>query len=112
MGVSFGYIIGYVLAAAICGRFAERGADRSIARALRVMLAAEIVLYAAALTWLALYANLGPAAAVREGLTRFIAGDIIKAVIAADLLPVAWRLAGRRAIEDEKPMSIRRPLAG
>jgi biotin transport system substrate-specific component len=97
VGASFGYIIGYVLAAAVCGRFAERGADRSVLRALPVMLAAEIALYAAGLTWLALYAHLGPAATLREGLTPFIAGDAVKAAIAAGLLPVAWRLAGRRA---------------
>jgi biotin transport system substrate-specific component len=97
VGASFGYIIGYVLAAVVCGRLAERGADRSVLRALPAMLAAEIALYAAGLTWLALYAHLGPASTLREGLTPFIAGDVIKAVIAAGLLPVAWRLAGRRA---------------
>jgi biotin transporter BioY len=46
----------------------------------RYQLAAEIALYPAGLTWLALYADLGPAAVLREGLTPFIAGDIIKAV--------------------------------
>jgi biotin transport system substrate-specific component len=61
------------------------------------MLAAEVALYAAGLTWLALYAHLGPAATISEGLTPFIAGDAIKAAIAAGLLPAAWRLAGRRA---------------
>jgi biotin transport system substrate-specific component len=96
VGASFGYIIGYVLAAIVCGRLAERGADRSVLRSLPVMLAAEVVLYAAGLTWLALYAHLGPASTISEGLTPFIAGDAIKAAIAAGLLPAAWRLAGRR----------------
>jgi biotin transport system substrate-specific component len=68
-----------------------------------VILAAEIALYAAGLTWLALYAHLGPAATLHEGLTPFIAGDIIKAAIAAGLLPAAWRLAGRRAAETDEP---------
>jgi biotin transport system substrate-specific component len=103
VGASFGYIIGYVLAAVVCGRLAEHGADRSVRGSLPAMFAAEVVLYAAGLTWLALYAHLGPAATLREGLTPFIAGDAIKAAIAAGLLPAAWRLAGRRAGRPDEP---------
>ncbi len=95
-GASFGYIIGFFLAATLCGALAERRADRSVLRSLPAMLAGEVVIYAAGLTWLALYAHLGPASTISEGLTPFIAGDAIKAVIAAGLLPAAWRLAGRR----------------
>jgi biotin transport system substrate-specific component len=97
VGASFGYIIGFFLAATLCGLLAERGADRSVLRSLPAMLAGEVVLYAAGLTWLALYAHLGPASTISEGLTPFIAGDAIKVVIAAGLLPAAWKLAGRRA---------------
>lgn len=103
VGASFGYILGYVLAAAVCGLLAERGADRSVLRSLPTMLAAEVTLYAAGLTWLALYAHLGAAQTIAEGLTPFIAGDAIKAVIAAGLLPAAWRLAGRRGRTPDAP---------
>jgi biotin transport system substrate-specific component len=101
-GASFGYIIGFFLAAALCGLLAERRADRSVLRSLPSMLAGEVVIYAAGLTWLALYAHLGPAATISEGLTPFMAGDAIKAVIAAGLLPAAWRLTGRRDSEDNR----------
>jgi biotin transport system substrate-specific component len=87
----------------VCGLLAERGADRSVLRSLPTMLAAEVTLYAAGLTWLALYAHLGPAQTISEGLTPFIAGDAIKAVIAAALLPAAWRLAGRRGRTPDEP---------
>ncbi len=96
-GASFGYVIGFFLAAALCGRLAERGADRSVLSALPAMLAGEVVIYAAGLTWLAVYAHLGPSATIAEGLTPFLAGDAIKALLAACLLPAAWRLAGRRS---------------
>lgn len=96
-GASFGYIIGFFLAAVLCGWLAERGADRSIRRALPAMLAGEVVIYAAGMTWLAVYAHLGPSATIAEGLTPFLIGDAVKTVIAAGLLPAAWRLAGRRA---------------
>jgi biotin transport system substrate-specific component len=95
-GASFGYVIGFFLAAALCGALAERRADRSVLRSVPAMLAGEVVIYAAGLTWLALYAHLGPAATLREGLTPFLAGDAVKAAIAAGLLPAAWRLAGHR----------------
>jgi biotin transport system substrate-specific component len=103
VGASFGYILGYVLAAVVGGLLAERGADRTVLRSLPLMLAAEVALYAAGLTWLALYAHLSPAATISEGLTPFIAGDAIKAAIAAGLLPAAWRLAGRRASGPGEP---------
>jgi biotin transport system substrate-specific component len=97
VGASFGYVLGFFLAAAVCGWLAERGADRTVLRAVPAMLAGEVIIYAVGLTWLAWYAHLGPSATIHEGLTPFIAGDAIKAAIAAGLLPVAWKLAGRRS---------------
>jgi len=96
-GASFGYVIGFFLAAALCGWLAERGADRTVRRALPAMLAGEVVMYAAGLIWLAVYLHLGVAATISEGLTPFLIGDAVKVVIAAGLLPAAWRLAGRRS---------------
>jgi biotin transport system substrate-specific component len=60
------------------------------------MLAGEVAIYAAGLTWLALDLRLGAAQPLSEGLTSFLAGDPIKATIAVGLLAVAWRLAGGR----------------
>src|SRR5579875_527212 len=95
-GASFGYIIGFVFAAALCGYLAERRADRSLLRSVPAMIAGEVVLYAFGLAWLAADLHLGVAATLRLGLVPFIAGDAIKAAIAAGLLPAAWRLAGPR----------------
>jgi biotin transport system substrate-specific component len=100
-GASFGYIIGFFLAAALCGALAERKADRSVWRSVPAMLAGEVIIYAAGLTWLAVDLHLGPAATISEGLTPFLIGDAVKAGIAAGLLPAAWRLAGRRAGQDQ-----------
>jgi biotin transport system substrate-specific component len=101
-GASFGYIVGFFLAAVLCGALAERRADRSVFRSVPAMLAGEVVIYTAGLTWLALDLHLGPAATISEGLTPFLAGDAIKAAIAAGLLPAAWRLAGGRPA-DRRP---------
>ncbi|MGO8882575.1 MAG: biotin transporter BioY [Streptosporangiaceae bacterium] len=94
---SFGYVIGFFLAAVLCGALAERGADRSVVKSLPAMLGGEVVLYAAGLTWLALDLHLGAAATIKDGLTPFLVGDLVKAAIAAALLPAAWRLASGRS---------------
>lgn len=92
-GASFGYIVGFVLAAGACGFLAERGGDRKVWRALPTMLVGEVLIYAVGLTWLALYLHVGAARTISLGLTPFVAGDAIKAGIAAGLLPLAWRLS-------------------
>lgn len=93
---SFGYVVGFVAAATACGYLAGRGADRSVLRSLPAMIAAEVVIYAFGLTWLAIDLHLGASATIAAGLTPFLAGDAIKAAIAAGLLPAAWWLAGPR----------------
>jgi biotin transport system substrate-specific component len=92
---SFGYIVGFFFAATACGYLAGRGADRSVLKSLPAMVAAEVVIYAFGLTWLAIDLHLGAAQTLHLGLTPFLAGDAVKAAIAAGLLPAAWRLAGR-----------------
>ncbi len=96
VGASFGYIVGFFFAATACGYLAGRGVDRSMLRSVPAMIVGEIIIYAFGLTWLALDLHLGAAATLSDGFTPFVAGDAIKAAIAAGLLPVAWQLAGRR----------------
>jgi biotin transport system substrate-specific component len=60
------------------------------------MVAAEVVIYAFGLTWLAIDLHLSAGQTISEGLTPFLAGDAIKAALAAGLLPAAWWLAGNR----------------
>ena len=97
VGASFGYILGFVLCAGLCGWLAERKADRSLWKSVPAMVAGEVVMYAVGVTWLALDLHLGAGKAISEGLTPFLAGDAIKAAIAAGLLPAAWKLAGSPA---------------
>jgi biotin transport system substrate-specific component len=99
---SFGYIVGFFFAATACGYLAERGNDRSVLRSVPAMVVGEIIIYAFGLTWLALDLHLGAAATLRDGFTPFVAGDAIKAAIAAGLLPVVWRLAGHRRQDNQE----------
>jgi biotin transport system substrate-specific component len=102
VGASFGYIIGFFFAATVCGYLAERGADRSVLKSVPAMLAGEILIYAFGCTWLALDLHLGASATLADGFTPFVAGDAIKAALAAGLLPLVWwKLPVRR--QDDLP---------
>jgi biotin transport system substrate-specific component len=98
VGASFGYVVGFVLSAALCGFLAERGADRSLVKSIPAMVAGEVVMYAVGVIWLGISLHVGPTRAVALGLTPFLAGDAVKAGIAAALLPGAWKLTGPRSV--------------
>jgi biotin transport system substrate-specific component len=87
-----GYLWGFVLAAYAVGRLSERGWDRSPASALGAMLVGEVLLYLVGVPWLAFAVDVSLGEAVRLGLTPFIVADAWKALVAALLLPAAWRL--------------------
>jgi biotin transport system substrate-specific component len=92
-GPTAGYLYGFVLAAFVAGWLAERGFDRNLFTAAIAMLAGEAAMYAVALPWLSFYVPGDQVLSV--GLIPFIPGDLVKLVIAAALLPAAWKLLGR-----------------
>ena len=93
VGPTGGYLLGFVAAAFVIGWLAERGFDRNVFTAAVAMLAGQIVLYAAALPWLSLYVPTDQLLSV--GLIPFIPGALVKLIVAAALLPAAWKLLGR-----------------
>jgi biotin transporter BioY len=93
---SFGYVLGFVVAAAVVGWLARRGADRSVLATALTMAAGNLVIYAIGVPYLALAINVDAPTAIGLGLTPFLAGDALKILLAAGLLPAAWRLAGER----------------
>ncbi|MET9700639.1 biotin transporter BioY [Streptomyces sp. NPDC006529] len=94
-GASFGYVLGMLLAATLAGALARRGADRSVVRTALTMAAGSAVIYAVGVPYLALSTGMSSGAAVAAGLTPFLIGDALKALLAMGLLPAAWKLAGR-----------------
>ncbi|HZD80969.1 MAG TPA: biotin transporter BioY [Actinomycetota bacterium] len=103
-GVSFlgaaaatgGYLWGFLLAATVVGFLARRGWDRTPGRAVAAMLLGEAVIYAVGLPWLMGTVDVGLARAISLGFTPFVAGDLLKLLIAAALVPAAWRVVPRR----------------
>lgn len=96
-GASGGYIVGFVLAAALTGWLAERAWDRKIVGAGIAMLVGTVATFAIGLPWLAIATGADFAQTMEWGLLPFIPGGIVKALIAAALLPLLWR--GVRAID-------------
>jgi biotin transport system substrate-specific component len=94
---SFGYIIGFVFAAAIVGWLSERAWDRHVLKAIATFVGGSLVVFAFGLPWLSVVAGLDLADTVRYGLLPFIPGGVVKALIAAALLPLAWWGADRLA---------------
>lgn len=95
-GPTGGYLVGFVFATALLGLFVRRGWDRSLTSCAVAMLVASVVIYLPGLAWLKVLLGLDWPATIQAGLTPFLGGDLVKLVVAAALLPAAWRLLGRQ----------------
>lgn len=95
-----GYLWGFLAASVLVGGLARRGWDRSFRSSIGLFLLGELVIYAIGVPWLlfAIRTTLDPtytsAAALSDGLYPFVIGDMLKLLLAASLLPLAWRIAG------------------
>lgn len=99
---SFGYVLGFVPSAAAIGWLARRDWDRRFVRAAVAFTLASAIPFVTGIPYLAVVlAQLGAphdlATVLRLGLYPFVLGGIAKAVIAAGVLPLAWRAIGRRS---------------
>ncbi|MEU1350163.1 biotin transporter BioY [Streptomyces sp. NPDC005775] len=95
-GASFGYVLGMLLAATVVGGLARRGGDRSVLRTAGTMVLGSAIIYAVGVPYLALSTGMSASAAIAAGLTPFLLGDALKAVLAMGALPASWKLIGRR----------------
>ena len=94
-GVTFGYVIGFIVGAFVVGRIAEHGATRTFWRSVGLMVVGNVIVYAFGTTWLAISLQWDPATAIAKGVLPFLVGDAIKILVAAGLLPLAWRAVRR-----------------
>jgi len=92
---SFGYIVGFVLAAAVVGLLAERGGDRTLPKAIGVMVLGNLAIYAVGVPGLMLFTGMSLGKALALGVAPFLIGDAIKIAVAAGVLPAAWKLVSR-----------------
>ena len=103
LGPTGGYLIGFVVAAWIVGGLAARGLDRRVGTTLAIYAVGSAVIYLFGASWLALVLRIGPREAFDLGVAPFVVGDVLKALLAAGLLPTAWRVSRRREREHVPP---------
>lgn len=99
-GPSFGYIIGFIVAGGVVGWLAKRGGDRTPLRTVGTMVLGTLLIYAVGVPWLAASVHVGLGEAVHLGVRPFLAGDALKIVAAAGLLPSCWTLCRRMGLPD------------
>ena len=93
---SFGYIVGFILSAALVGWIAERAGDRKVLGAALSFLGGTVATFAVGLPWLAITLGLSLESTLQFGLYPFIVGGLIKAAIAAVVIPGVWAIIARR----------------
>lgn len=91
LGSTGGYIVGFVLAAALTGWLAQRQWDRKFLQAAVTFLAGSGVVFLVGLPWLAVVTGADLAQTLSWGLWPFIPGGIVKALIAAAIIPALWQ---------------------
>ncbi|MEO5920212.1 MAG: biotin transporter BioY [Pseudolysinimonas sp.] len=89
-GPTGGYIIGFIASAFLVGWLSEREWDRKILKALATFAGGTLVVFAFGLPWLAFSLGIGVDLTLEYGLWPFVIGGIVKALVAAALLPLAW----------------------
>ncbi|OCW55650.1 biotin transporter BioY [Hoeflea olei] len=90
-GPTGGYLAGFVIAAGLTGWAADRGLDRNAFKLFAVNLAGTAIILALGAAWIAL--AFGPEKALAWGVGPFIATDVIKAALAAAVVPAGWQIA-------------------
>ncbi len=92
---SFGYVIGFIFASYIVGKMAERGFTKTIVSTSAAMIVGNIAIYSFGLLNLKNITGADWTQVIAWGLTPFVIGDMIKIVIAANLLPATWKIVNR-----------------
>ena len=88
-GPTGGYLAGFLIAAFTLGYLAERGMARTIISTALAMLIGTAVIYVFGVAWLSVM--IGFEKAIIHGVLPFLYGDALKAVVAAGLMPLAWK---------------------
>lgn len=89
-----GYLVGFVVAAGITGWAADHGLASTPIKLFAANLAGTLVILVLGALWIA--AMFGTDKAIAWGIGPFIVTDIIKAALAAALVPALWGLFGRK----------------
>lgn len=94
VGPTGGYLIGFLPAVIVVGFLAERGFDRRWPTALVMFLIGDAIIFTFGVAWLA--SLIGFEKAIAGGLLPFLPAEALKIALAMAVMPIAWKLVGRR----------------
>jgi len=95
VGPTGGYLIGFVAAAGLTGWLARRNWDKKFLGAAVSFLAGTVVIFALGMAWLSFSLKANLQQTLAWGLYPFILAGILKSIVAAAVMPAAWKLAAR-----------------
>lgn len=95
-GATGGYLWSYPLSAFVVGWLSQRGWDRTVRSSISALFIGELIIYGVGIPWLMIAAGYPSLeATLQDGLYPFVIGDTLKLLVAAGLLPVAWKFTKR-----------------
>ena len=93
-GATAGYLVGFIVAAYVVGLLAEKKQDRQFSTSIGAFLTGNLIIYLLGVAWLMYTFDWGIAEGVEKGMAPFLIGDTVKLLLAAGLMPTAWKLVG------------------
>ena len=97
LGPTGGYLVAFPAAAFVTGAFAEHGWDKRFLTAAAAMAIGSLLIILSGWAWLSQF--ISASAAFDRGVKPFIAGDVVKIILAAAALPIGWKLLRRKDSE-------------
>jgi biotin transport system substrate-specific component len=92
-GPTGGFLVGFLAATVVTGCLAEQGFGRTLPRLVVSIALGHVVIFAFGLGWLSLH--VGASQAWILGAVPFVAGTLVKTVLAAALIQAGWLVARR-----------------
>lgn len=94
--VTMGYLIGFIIAAAVIGWLSSRGKDRQLSTSITEFFVGSLIIYTVGVPVLMNALDVPLSQGLELGLYPFVLTDTVKLLAAAGLLPLAWKLVGRK----------------
>jgi biotin transport system substrate-specific component len=95
LGPTGGFLMAYPVAAFVTGWLSQRGWDRRYLTSALAMLIGLAVIYTGGALWYTATISQSLSVTLTTSVLPFIGFDVLKIVVAAAILPQAWRLVGR-----------------
>ena len=95
LGSTGGYLFGFFVAATVCGWLSERGWGHSFITTAACMVIGNSLIYLFGVSWLGVILGWDKPL-LSWGILPFLWGDLLKIILAAIVMPTAWKIIAKR----------------